>query len=265
MTERTDVVTVDVAGPVGIVTINRPAARNALSSAVLAALPSALVALDDDPDVRAIVLTGADPAFCAGLDLRELGSSGANLSAARASFGDHRWPAWSPWPELRTPLVGAVNGPAVTGGLELVLHCDFVIASERARFADTHTRVGVLPGWGLTVLLPQAVGLRAAREMSATGRFVGAEEALRLGLVTRVVPHDQLLAAARGVGNEIASNQADALSLLFASYRATALMNLEDGLRHEQEVSRRWRRTNFEAAEVERRRAAVIDRGRRQL
>jgi enoyl-CoA hydratase len=258
-----EVVLVEVTGPVGTVTINRPAARNALSSAVLAALARTLVALDDDPAVRAIVLTGADPAFCAGLDLRELGRSATNLDGARAADGDRLWPAWSPWPQLRTPLVGAINGPAVTGGLELALHCDFLVASERARFADTHTRVGVLPGWGLTVLLPEAVGLRAARDMSATGRMVGAEEALHLGLVTRLFPHDGLLEGARGIGAEIAGNEADALSLLFASYRATSLMTREDGLRHEQDVAGDWRRTHFDRNEVDRRRAAIIERGSR--
>jgi enoyl-CoA hydratase len=255
----------EVIGAVGVVTLNRPGARNALSSAVLAALPAALMALDDDPEVQAIILTGADPAFCAGLDLRELGNTGANLGARRADPGDRPWPAWSPWPELHTPLIGAVNGPAVTGGLELALNCDFLVASERARFADTHTRVGVLPGWGLTVLLPDAVGLRAARDMSATGRFVGADEALRLGLVNRVVAHGELMATALAVGEEIASNEADAVSKLYASYRASALMTREDGLRHEQEVGRRWSQSNFDQAEVARRRDAIIERGSRRI
>jgi enoyl-CoA hydratase len=204
-------------------------------------------------------------AFCAGLDLKELGSTGANLIAARPEVGDRAWPTWSPWPELRTPLIGAINGPAVTGGLELVLHCDFLVASERARFADTHTRIGVLPGWGLTVLLPEAVGLRAARDMSATGRFVGAEEALRLRLVTSVVVHDQLLPAATAVAAEVTTNEPQALSLLLGSYRAAALMAKQDGLRHEQSVSRQWRHSGFDPAEVARRRQAVTERGRGRL
>jgi enoyl-CoA hydratase len=265
VTTSDDVVRSEVIGAVGVVTLNRPAARNSLSSAVLATLPGVLVALDDAPEVKAIVLTGADPAFCAGLDLRELGNTGSNLGATRSDAGDRNWPAWSPWPELNTPLIGAVNGPAVTGGLELALHCDFLVASERARFADTHSRVGVLPGWGLTVLLPDAVGLRAARDMSSTGRFVGAEEALRLGLVTRVVAHEDLLPTVLAIGEEIATNEADAVSLLFASYRACSLLNREDGLRHEQEVGRRWRQSNFDQAEVARRRDAIIERGSHRI
>jgi enoyl-CoA hydratase len=123
----------------------------------------------DDPSVRAVVLTGAGTAFCAGLDLRELGKSGANLRLVGPAAGRPR-----PWRATTKPVIGAVNGPAVTAGLEIALTCDFLIASEQASFGDTHARVGVLPGWGLSYLLPQAVGVRRAREMSLTGRLVGA-------------------------------------------------------------------------------------------
>ncbi len=135
------------------------------------------------------VLTGADQAFCADLDLQELGSTAANLSSGQpVETQGHRRGA--PWPVMTKPVIGAINGAAVTGGLEVALQCDFLIASERAGFADTHARVGVMPAWGLTVLLPQAIGLRRAKEMSLTGNFVGATEALALGLVNRgVVPH----------------------------------------------------------------------------
>jgi enoyl-CoA hydratase len=153
----------------------------------------------------------------------------------------------------------------VTGGLELALHCDFLLASERARFADTHARVGVLPGWGMTVLLPQAVGLRAARDMTTTGRFVDAAEALRLGLVTRLVPHDRLVDAAVAVGEEIATNEPAALTELLASYRYCSQVDAHAGLVHEQEVSARWRRTSFDPAAVAARRDAVIERGRSRI
>ena len=260
-----DLLLVERTGGVGVVTLNRPTVRNALSSDVLGALPAVLVALDDDPAVRAIILTGADPAFCAGLDLRELGSSASNLGADRSAVGGRHWPVWSPWPDLATPLVGAINGPAVTGGLELALHCDWLVASERARFADTHARIGVMPGWGMTVLLPEAVGRRAARDMSSTGRFVTADEALHLGLVGRVVPHAELLATALAVGEEIATNDPGALGTLLASYRHIASLEQEAGLRHEQAVSARWRRESFDRAAVDRRRDALIERGRSRL
>ena len=153
----------DVTDGIALVTLNRPEARNALSSDMLSQLVGHMTRLDARADVDVLILTGAGPAFCAGLDLKEMAASGSNIRPA-----DGR-----PWPELAKPLIGAVNGAAVTGGLELALACDFLIASEQARFADTHTRVGLVPFWGMSVLLPQAVGVRVAREMSLTGNFIG--------------------------------------------------------------------------------------------
>src|SRR5690606_20981276 len=98
-----------------------------------------------------------------------------------------------PFPDMETPVIGAVNGVAITGGFELALACDFLVASEQARFADTHARVGIMPGWGLTVLLPEAIGFRRAKEMSTTGNFLDAQTALAWGLVNHVVPHAELL------------------------------------------------------------------------
>ena len=171
------VVTTRITDRVGLVTLNRPEARNALSSEVLAHLPTAMAALDGDNGVDVIIRTGADPAFCAGLDLKELGSSAGNLSAGSNEPTARR----RPWAALSKPLIGAINGVAITGGFELALNCDFLVASERARFADTHARVGVMPGWGLTVLLPQAIGVRRARELRVTGNFMGWVTEARLG------------------------------------------------------------------------------------
>jgi enoyl-CoA hydratase len=259
----TTVIRSDFAEGVATITLNRPEARNALNSELLAALPQALIAADGDERVRAIVLTGADPAFCAGLDLKELGSTGANLGAGEWPAGAER-STRAPWPVLTKPIIGAVNGSAVTGGLEIALQCDFLIASERARFADTHARVGVMPGWGLTVLLPQAIGLRRAKEMSLTGNFVDAAEALHLGLVNRVVPHDELVPTAVGLARDIASNDPDGVATLLASYKETALTTAAEGLLIERRVSEAWRGDHFDPAEVERRRAAVLARGRSQ-
>ena len=128
-----------------------------------------------------MILTGADPAFCAGLDLKELGSSGGNLRAGNADGSASQPGQHGPFPPMEKPVIGAVNGVAITGGFELALNCDFLVASERARFGDTHTRVGVMPGWGLTVLLPQAIGVRRAREMSFTGNFLDAARGLAVG------------------------------------------------------------------------------------
>lgn len=168
-----------------------------------------------------------------------------------------------PWQRTVKPVIGAVNGAAVTGGLEVALCCDFLVASERARFADTHARVGILPGWGLTVLLPQAVGLRKAKEMSMTGNFVTAEEALAFGLVNRVVAHDHLLPTAIGLARDIASNDGAAAQALLGSYERIAALTTAEGLRLEAEAQRVWG-ARFDPAEVARRREAIVERGRVQ-
>ena len=139
-----------------VVTLHRPEARNALNAALRAELHRVLRDLDGDESVAAVVLTGSDPAFCAGLDLKELAASPESLRGGFDDAADLRRPV----PTMTKPLIGAVNGVAVTGGFELALACDFLVASEHARFADTHARVGIMPGWGLSVLLPQAVGVR---------------------------------------------------------------------------------------------------------
>jgi enoyl-CoA hydratase len=241
---------------VATVTLSRPERRNAISSQLLAALTSALTGLDERRDVHAIVLTGADPAFCAGLDLRELEQPGSALSVSP--------PAGRPVPELGKPLIGAVNGAAVTGGLELALRCDFLVASERACFADTHARIGIQPGWGLTVLLPEAIGLRRAREMSATGNFVDARTALAWGLVNHVVPHEELLGFARRLAADIASNDVDAVRAIYATYRQGALVTGAQALALEARAHAEWRGGGIDPAEVARRRAGVIERGRAQ-
>lgn len=256
------VITIERAGAVATVTLNRPGARNALSSELMAGLRAAMTELDQDDDVQVVILTGADPAFCAGLDLKELGSSGANLDLGDDADGK---PSPYPWTPLSKPVIGAVNGYAVTGGLELVLNCDIVIASERASFADTHARVGVLPGWGLTVLLPLMVGRGLARRMSLTGDYITAEQALTAGLVTQVVPHDELLTAAHRVADSIVSNNQDAVRALLGSYRDVEREQIGGGYDVEAETGRQWLGRGFDPSEVESRRQAVLDRGRSQI
>jgi enoyl-CoA hydratase len=177
-----------------LITLNRPQARNALSGELVRALHTALVEADADPEVRVIVLTGAGPAFCAGVDLKEAARDG------RAYFDIFTEQNCVAQVALtRTPVIGAINGAAFTGGLEIALGCDFLIASDRALFADTHVRVGVLPGGGMTAHLPLFVGVGHARRMSMTGAVVDAAEALRIGLVTEVVPQDELRSRALAV------------------------------------------------------------------
>ena len=236
---------------VAVVTLNRPDRRNALSAALLAELRATVARLNASPDVRAIVLTGADPAFCAGLDLTELSEPGSALGGTGPVL-----------PPLSTVLIGAVNGAAVTGGLELALACDFLIASEHARFADTHARVGIMPGWGLSYALPEAVGLRRARQMSATGNFVDARRALTWGLVNDVVPHGTLLEVTLRLAADVASNDPAAVQAIFATYRSQVIGEAADGI--EQAARARWHTAGIDRAEVARRRDAVIARGRSQ-
>jgi enoyl-CoA hydratase/carnithine racemase len=195
----TTVFATDPAPGVRVLTMNRPEARNALNRELIETLFAALVDADADPDVRAIVLTGADPAFCAGVDLTEAQQYGMEYFARFQTHNCITKPA-----ELATPILGAVNGPTFTGGLEMALACDFLIASERAVFADTHARVGILPGGGMTARLPQRVGTAMARRLSMTGEVVDAARAVRIGLVTEVVPHDQLLPRAVDLAGQIA-------------------------------------------------------------
>lgn len=258
----TDVVHVTCSDQVALVTLNRPDARNALSSEVLHALGDAMATLDADTDVAAIVLTGADPAFCAGLDLKELGSGGSNVSVPDFRRADG---TRGPFGDVSKPVIGAVNGVAVTGGLELALACDFLIASERASFADTHARVGIQPGWGLTVLLPEAVGMRRAREMSATGNFVDASTALAWGLVNHVVTHDELVPRALSLAMDIASNDSAAVRQIYATYDTNALVDGGTGWQHEGRIVAKWNGGHFSADDIESRRAEVAARGRTQL
>jgi enoyl-CoA hydratase len=248
-------VLVDVMDQVAVVTLNRPERRNAISGRLLAALRAALAEMDSRADVRAVVLTGADPAFCAGLDLAELGEPDGPLSGAGIG---------AVFPELTTPVVGAINGPAVTGGLELALACDFLVASDRARFADTHARVGVMPGWGLTVALPEAVGLRRAREMSATGNFISATTAMAWGLINHVVPHEELLGFARRLGADIASADPGAVREILATYHEGARVTAAEAALIEARAHRRWHAGGIDATVVASRRDAVIERGRAQ-
>lgn len=191
---------VDPAG-FAVVTLNRPRAMNALSRALMAQLADAVDALDADPAVRVLILTGAGRAFCAGLDLKELGAG-----TARLGDGDPGVVPRDPVASIgrfRGPVIGAINGAAVTGGFELALACDMLLAAPDARFADTHARVGLASGWGLSQKLSRAIGIYRANELSLSGRWLGAAEADAWGLVNRVVAADRLLDEAKALAREL--------------------------------------------------------------
>jgi enoyl-CoA hydratase len=260
-----DVVLVEVADQIATVTLNRPEARNALNRDLRRAIPRALVALDQRDDVAAIVLTGADPAFCAGIDLKELAAAGDRAGDAVAAGPGDGGGRRGPFPPMDKPVIGAINGVAITGGFELALACDFLVASERARFADTHARVGIMPGWGLTVLLPEAVGFRRAKELSVTGNFLDADTALAWGLVNHVVPHDELLPFARKLAADIAGVDRAAVQRMLATYDEGALLDGAGAWALEAEVSDTWLEGGLDPAVVEANRQKVVARGRTQV
>jgi enoyl-CoA hydratase len=268
----TDVALLEVSDGIATVTLNRPEARNALSSELIDTLARLVGEADERDDVAVLVLTGADPAFCAGLDLKELGADGGPLKRVGkdtagtdgASRRQGRGGRSTTLPTSK-PIIGAVNGVAVTGGLELALNCDFLVASERARFADTHGRVGVHPLWGLTVLLPQAVGIRRAREMSATGNFVDAATALAWGLVNHVVPHEELLPTARRLAADIVSSDRRAVDAILATYEETGRVTGAEAWEVERARAAEFQRGGVDPADIERRRRGIVDRGRSQV
>ncbi|OYU16401.1 MAG: enoyl-CoA hydratase [Alphaproteobacteria bacterium PA4] len=189
-------------GPVATVTLNRPEAMNALSRTMRRDLAATMRALEADASVRVVILTGAgERAFTAGLDLKELGQEG--LGAANAETPDDN--PVKAIEQLSKPCIGAINGVAITGGFEVALACDVLIASERARFADTHARVGIMPGWGLSQKLSRLIGPYRARELSLTGNFLDAATAERWGLVNRVVPPHELLPVAQRLAADMAT------------------------------------------------------------
>ncbi len=257
------VVLFEVSERIATITLNRPDSRNALSSEVLRLLPQRMREANDRDDVDVIVLTGTDPAFCAGLDLKELGSSADNLGSGSGADGrPNADGVRGPFPMVDKPLIGAINGVAITGGFELALNCDFLIASENAKFGDTHARVGVMPGWGLTVLLPQAIGVRRAREMSFTGNFMLADEALAVGLVNHVVPHAELMPFTRRLALDIIGNEQDGVRQIRRTYREIHADT--EGWTTEARDGAAWRRSQFSPEKVAARRAKIQERGRTQ-
>lgn len=252
------VVEIERCGGYAVVTMNRPEAMNALSKALRSELARTFDALEADPDIRVVILTGAgDRAFTAGLDLKELGSGASSLGEAVVIEDPV-----SAMGRFSGPVIGAINGVAVTGGFELALACDVLIASETARFADTHARIGVMPGWGLSQRLSRAIGISRAKEMSLTGNFIDAATAERWGLVNRVVAPAELIPTARRLAEDMVSADPEMLKAL------KALIDdgfaLPFGEAKALEAQRSAGNSAIDAAAVEARRKAVLDRGRSQ-
>ncbi len=242
-------------------TLNRPDALNALNAPLRRALYEAFAALQEPGDTRAVILAGAGRAFCAGLDLKELGGETEGRADANEALSETAM-IRALW-ECPVPIIGAVGGFAITGGFELALACDFLIATPDARFADTHARVGVVPGWGLSQRLPRLVGINRAKELSLTGNLLDAERAEAWGLVNRVVAPEALMEACRALARDIASCDAPTVGEIKRIIDGGYATTLEDGQRIETEASLRWAR-GVKAADIASRRRALQARTRAQ-
>ena len=255
------VLRVEQEGPVATVTLNRPEAMNALSAELRLALGEAFRQLQANPEVRVAIVTGAGRAFCAGMDLKELGSGGDEATGFdRSVVGQDMAEAIA---AFEGPVIAAVNGHAVTAGFELALACDMIIASTRAKFADTHARVGILPGWGLSVRLPRLIGIGRAKELSFTGNTLTAEQAHAWGLVNHVVEPEALLSTAMTLAQQMAGCVPQVLvgykKLIDEGYAAL----LPDALQAEKAAGIASAR-QVSAAAIAARRAGIFARGRAQ-
>jgi enoyl-CoA hydratase len=250
---------VDKSEGIATFTLNRPDALNALSRALRAAIVEAFDDLNNDPDIGVVILTGAGRAFCAGVDLKEMGG-GTAKDTESAVVGTEVVRAMA---RCDRPIIGAINGFAITGGFELALACDILVASTAARFADTHARVGVLPAWGLSQRLSRVIGVYRAKELSLTGNFLSAEQAEAWGLVNRVVAPEELLQTCRALATDIQSCVPETVRELKRVIDAGFVTTLAEGFKVELDASRAHvGKVSPEA--IEARRANIQKRGRTQ-
>jgi enoyl-CoA hydratase len=215
-------------GAVLCLTLNRPQARNALDIDLTRALLAALQQFDSDDALRVLIVTGADPAFCAGLDLKSFSDPASPRSEVGLLLND--------MPRREKPVIGAINGAAMTGGLELALGCDFLIASEKARFGDTHSKIGALAGGGMNSRLPHAIGYRWAKQMSFTCEPIDAATALRIGLVNEVVPHEALLPRCMVLADSISRHDPELIRAAKQVLERGSLSTLADNIFLEREA-----------------------------
>ncbi len=218
-------------GRVATITLNRPKALNALNSQVMAEVTTAAAELDADPGVGAIILTGSEKAFAAGADIKEM----ANLSFAEV-FASDFFAAWGKFAATRTPTIAAVSGYALGGGCELAMMCDILIAADTAKFGQPEIKLGVLPGMGGSQRLTRAIGKAKAMDLILTGRNMGAEEAERAGLVSRVVAADALLDEANSVAETIAGMSLSASRMAKEAVSRAFETTLSEGLLYERRL-----------------------------
>ncbi|MGD9539253.1 MAG: enoyl-CoA hydratase [Alphaproteobacteria bacterium] len=226
-----ETIIVDRRGRVGLITFNRPKALNALNAALIGELNEALDGFEAAPEIGAIVLTGSDKAFAAGADIKEMQSKSFVDAYVGDFIGD-----WDRITRCRKPVIAAVAGYALGGGCEIAMMCDIIIAADNAKFGQPEITLGVLPGSGGTQRLTRAVGKAKAMEMILSGRNMGAEEAERSGLVSRVVPAAELIEEAIKLAERIAHFSQPAVALAKSAVNRAFETTLAEGVRYERAV-----------------------------
>jgi enoyl-CoA hydratase/carnithine racemase len=230
-----DDILVDKRGRVLVITLNRPDVLNAFRMTMAQELVQALQQADEDDSVGCVVLTGAGRGFCSGADVRgffdSLRQATESPNAAGSIVGLPRFML-----DLKKPLIAAINGPAVGVGCTMILPCDIRIASERARFGYIFSRVGLVPEFGSSFLLPRIVGLGNALELCLTGRIIDAQEALAVGLVNKVVPHDDLMDETMALAAVLANGPTRTMSLVKKVLHQGLVTDLDQAQRNEEEA-----------------------------
>ncbi|MEN9624225.1 MAG: hypothetical protein RLZZ329_1333 [Pseudomonadota bacterium] len=239
-------------GRVGVITLNRPAQLNALNDALMDALGQALISLDADPDIGAIVITGSDKAFAAGADIAVM-ADWSYMDVFQSGFITRNWETIR---QVRKPVIAAVAGYAMGGGCELALACDIVIAAESAQFALPEIKLAMLPGAGGTQRLPRAIGKAKAMDMCLSARMLNAEEADRYGLVSRVVPDAELQAVTLKLATQIAGYSLPALMAIKESVNRAHEASLSEGILFE----RRALHARFASADAHEGMHAFLDK-----
>jgi enoyl-CoA hydratase len=250
------VLLVDRTDGIATLTFNRPEKMNALSAELRGAFNDAIESIRSDRKIGVVILTGAGRAFCAGLDLEEMG----NQELRESGYGIPDPP--SLLRSLKQPVIGAINGVAVTGGLEISLSCDLLIATPETRFADTHARVGLIAGWGLGARLSRAIGLARAKELSLTGNYLSAEKAYEWGLVNRIVPADKLMPTCVSLAKDMLSCVPDVMFRYKQQIDRAYDLSLGDAMTYETEICGMHKIPPADV--VAERRKKVQNRGREQ-
>jgi enoyl-CoA hydratase len=256
------VLQIDREAPIAIVTLQRPEQMNALSAELRLAIGAAFRELEADSEIRAIILTGSGRAFCAGMDLKEIGGGGEGVSGFDLSVAGQK--------EMRDgisgfsgPVIAAVNGAAATAGFELALACDLIFVSTHAKFLDTHARVGMLPGWGLSQRLPRLIGIARAKEISLSGNAVTAQRAYEWGLANRICEPEALLDEARALAKDMCSCVPGVMEGVKKLIDEGYSMLFDEAMAHELYVGTEQSKT-VDSSAIGARRKAVIERGRNQ-